>query len=148
MTLMATLTLVYETKDNAHYAESPGDDETALLGTVSVQKWALPKPAPSTIRLSLEPYEIERPSPAARPPGAATDADAVTGAGATASALRKGATVEIVKNRLAGIHQPPEWLEQYLGKRGTVLWTTVGGAMVKLDSGATWFPYAELAVKD
>jgi hypothetical protein len=64
------------------------------------------------------------------------------------SALRKGATVEIVKNRLAGIHQPPEWLEQYLGKRGTVLWTTVGGAMVELESGATWFPYAELAVKD
>ena len=52
----------------------------------------------------------------------------------------------IVKNRLAGIHQPPEWLEQYLGRTGTVLWTTAGGAMVKLDNEATWFPYAELEV--
>jgi hypothetical protein len=61
MTLITTLTLVYETKDNAHYAESPGEDESSLLGTVSVQKWALPKPTPSTIRLSLEPYGLERP---------------------------------------------------------------------------------------
>ena len=64
------------------------------------------------------------------------------------SALRKGSTVEIVKNRLAGIHQPPEWLEQYLGRVGTVLWTTVGGAMVKLDDEASWFPYGELKIPD
>jgi hypothetical protein len=148
MTLVTTLTLVYETKDNAHYAESPDADETSLLGTLSIQKWALPRPAPSTIRLTLEPYELERPTPAVRPRGAAASTGARATADATTSALRKGATVEIVKNRLAGIHQPPEWLEQYLGRRGTVLWTTVGGAMVKLESGATWFPYAELLVVD
>ncbi len=142
MTLITTLTLVHETKDSAHYAEAPDQDQFPLLGTVSVQKWALPKPTPSTIRLALEPYEIERPSAPSRPAGAASEA------GAEVSPLRKGATVTIVKNRLAGIHQPPEWLEQYLGKTGTVLWTTAGGAMVQLESGATWFPYAELEVKD
>ncbi len=142
MTLVTTLTLVHETKDSAHYAERPGDEDYPLLGILSVQKWALPRPAPSTIRLTLEPYETERP-PASGPP-----AHAGVEAGEYASALRKGATVEIVKNRLAAINQPPEWLEQYLGKRGTVLWTTVGGAMVKLESGATWFPYAELLVID
>ena len=61
--------------------------------------------------------------------------------------FREGATVVIVKNRLAGIHQPPEWLEQYLGREGRILWTTAGGAMVQLDKQATWFPYAELEVK-
>ena len=61
--------------------------------------------------------------------------------------FREGATVVIVKNRLAGIHQPPEWLEQYLGHEGRILWTTAGGAMVQLDKQATWFPYAELEVK-
>ena len=142
MTLVTTLTLVHETKDSAHYAESPGDADYPLLGILSVQKWALPQPAPSAIRLTLEPYETQSPAVPGPPARAGVEADKF------ASALRKGATVEIVKNRLAAIDQPPEWLEQYLGKRGTVLWTTVGGAMVKLDSGATWFPYAELLVID
>jgi hypothetical protein len=150
MTLITTLTLVHETKDSAHYAEAPDQDQFPLLGTVSVQKWALPRPTPSTIRLALEPYEAER-SAAAGPAGAPAGAEAAsaeTGAAATASKLRKGATVRVVKNRLAGIHQPPEWLEQYLGRKGIVLWTTAGGAMVQLDKQATWFPYAELSVED
>ena len=140
MTLITTLTLVHETKDAAHYAERPGDEEYPLLGTVSVQKWALPKPAPSTIRLVLESYEMQNAPSTVPPSGSAA------GAGEDMSALHKGATVEIVKNRLASIHQPPEWLEQYLGRTGTVLWTTAGGAMVKLDDEASWFPYAELKV--
>ncbi len=145
MTLIANLILVHETKDAAHYAERPDDEQYPLLGTVSVQKWALPTPTPSNIRLALESYEIERPSEAAAgagPEGVGKRADE------DVSALHKGAAVEIVKNRLAGIHQPPEWLEQYLGRTGTVLWTTAGGAMVKLDDEASWFPYAELKVKD
>jgi hypothetical protein len=54
--------------------------------------------------------------------------------------------VTIVKNTRAGAKYPPEWLEQYLGRTGKVLWTTTGGAMVKLDDEATWFSYAELDV--
>jgi hypothetical protein len=140
MTLVTTLTLIHETEDSAHYAESPGEDRYPLLGTVSVQKWALPKPTPSTIRLTLEGYEAERPSLSPHAAGTATQIDLGD------DVLRKGAAVKIVKNRTAGIHQPPEWLEQYLGREGTVLWTTAGGAMVKLEKEATWFPYAELMV--
>jgi hypothetical protein len=139
MTLIATLLLVHETKDSAHYAERPEDEECPLLGTVSVQKWALPKPTPPNLRLTLEPYEDERPTTTAR-------AELVEGESTTP--LHKGATVEVVKNRLAGVHQPAEWLEQFLGRTGTILWTTAGGAMVKLDDEATWFPYAELKVID
>jgi hypothetical protein len=144
MTLITTLTLVHETEQAAHYAEHPGDDECPLLGTLTVQKWALPKPTPSTLRLVLESYETKQPHSAVPASGAA--AGAAAGAGEDMSALRKGARVEIVKNRLASIHQPPEWLEQYLGRTGIVLWTTAGGAMVKLDDEATWFPYAELKI--
>jgi hypothetical protein len=142
MTLVTTLVLVHETEASAHYAERPGDDEYPLLGTVSVHKWALPKPTPSTIRLTLEPYKAED----TRAGGKAAPASAGAAEGQTP--LVKGATVKIVKNRLAGVHQPPEWLEQYLGRTGTVLWTTVGGAMVKLEDEATWFSYAELLVVD
>ena len=142
MTLITTLTLVHETKDAAHYAERPGDEEYPLLGTVSVQKWALPKPTPTTIRLVLESYDMEPVASVAPRPTAASDADL------DVSALRKGVAVEIIKNRLAGIHQPPEWLGQYLGRTGSVLWTSAGGAMVQLDDQASWFPYAELKILD
>jgi hypothetical protein len=141
MTLITTLTLIHETEDSAHYAEGPGEDRYPLLGTLSLQKWALPKPTPRAIRLVLESYDPTPPSP----PHSSTVA--TRRISATEEVLEKGATVKIVKNRLADIHQPPEWLEQYLGRRGKVLWTTAGGAMVKLDNQATWFPYAELEVE-
>ena len=140
MTLITTLTLTDETDSEAHYAEKLGEDGSPLLGTVSVQKWALPKPTPSTVRVVLDFYETVRPS-SSRPA-----ADVAHRPYAAEGVLRLGATVIVVKNRLSGIHQPPEWLEQYLGRTGTVLWTTAGGAMVKLDNEATWFPYAELEV--
>jgi hypothetical protein len=142
MTLVTTLALIHETEDSAHYAEGPGEDRYPLLGTLSVQKWALPKPTPSAIRLTLESYDATPPSP----PPPSREAARREHLGDTA--LRKGATVTVVKNRTAGMHQPQEWLEQYLGRKGTVLWTTAGGAMVKLDDQATWFPYAELKVND
>ena len=140
MTLLTTLILVHETEACAYYAESPDTDRSPLLGTVTVQKWALPSPTPTAVRVNLEAYEAEQPSGFDRP------ADTARHAGMAEDVLQKGATVTVVKNRLAGIHQPPEWLEQYLGRKGTVLWTTAGGAMVKLDNQATWFPYAELQV--
>jgi hypothetical protein len=142
MTLITNLILISETEESAHYAESPGKDQYPLLGTVSVHKWALPQPAPTAVRITLEPYEVTQPS-VSHPP-----ADAVHRTCADEALLREEAKVTIVKNRLARINQPPEWLEQYLGRTGTVLWTTAGGAMVKLDDEATWFPYAELRVED
>jgi hypothetical protein len=147
MTLITTLTLTDETEAGARYAETPREDGPPVLGTLSVQKWALPKPTPSAIRVVLEFYEAAQPAPA-RPAPPRPSAAATRRTYAAEDVLQRGATVTIVKNRLSGIHQPPEWLEQYLGRTGKVLWTTAGGAMVKLDSEATWFPYAELEVGD
>jgi hypothetical protein len=142
MTLITTLTLVHENEESAYYAETPGKEKHhPLLGAVTVQKWALSHPTPTAIRLTIETYEAEQPTAlrhltVVTPP--TDDAEGV---------LRQGAHVTVVKNRMAGINQPPEWLGQYLGRKGTVLWTTAGGAMVKLDDQATWFPYAELKVE-
>lgn len=140
MTLMATLTLVDETEDSVQYAEQPKGDKPPVIGAISVQRWAVPKPAPSTIRVTLDFYEATRPAPS-RP-----SAETIHATHRAEDVLHQGDTVTIVKNTVAGIKYPPEWLKQYLGRTGTILWTTAGGAMVKLDDEATWFPYAELKV--
>lgn len=140
MTLMATLTLVDEAEDSVQYAEHPEGDKPPVIGTISVQRWAVPKPAPSSIRVTLDFYEATRPVPS-HPSGDVTHATH-----RAEDALHQGDAVTIVKNTVAGIKYPPEWLKQYLGRTGTILWTTAGGAMVKLEDEATWFPYAELQV--
>ena len=142
MTLITTLTLIHETEGSAYYAEIPSQGRCTVLGPVTVQKWALPQPTPTAVRVSIEPYVAEHPAKPDRTSAASLSEHEAE------SLLKEGAAVTIVKNRTAGIHQPPEWLEQYLGRKGTVLWTTAGGAMVKLDRQATWFPYAELQVEE
>ena len=142
MPLTTILTLIHETEDSAHYAEGPGKDDHLLLGTVSMQKRAPPTPTPSEIRVTLEPSAPEkqpRPRPSTELARRLLEAEGI---------MEEGSTVTIVKNRLADMNQPPEWLEEYLGRKGTVLWTAAGGAMVKLGNEATWFPYAELMVED
>jgi hypothetical protein len=142
MSLTTILTLIHETEDSAHYAEGPGKDSYPLLGTVTLQRSALPTPTPSEIRVTLEPLapaQQPRQRPSADLARRLLDAEGV---------IQQGSTVTIVKNRIAGIHQPPEWLEEYLGRKGTVLWIAAGGAMVKLDHEATWFPFAELIVEE
>jgi hypothetical protein len=137
MTLIATLTLAQETDGKAQYVEAPRGEHPPVLGTLSVESWALPKPTPSAIRVTVDFYELTRPRPAP---------DASRVARADDEALKGGAKVTIVKNTMAGTKYPPEWLEQYLGRTGRVLWTTTGGAMIKLDDEASWFSYAELRV--
>jgi hypothetical protein len=142
MSLTTILTLIHETEESAHYAEGPGKDKYPLLGTVSVQRSALPTPTPSEIRVTLEAYtpaEQPRPRPSVDLARRLVDTEGV---------IEEGSTVTIVKNRLASINQAPEWLEEYLGRKGTVLWIAAGGAMVKLGHEATWFPFAELMVED
>ena len=58
--------------------------------------------------------------------------------------LKVGDKVLIVKDRDSGVRYPPEWLEQFVGRTGRILWITADGAMVMLEDGATWFPYKEL----
>jgi hypothetical protein len=131
MALMATFALSKEDEGRAHYAEIPGAEGAAILGTLSIDLAALPRPTPAVVRIALYLYDTPLP----------------TGhheATVEAPIPRPGDEVIIVKNAMAGTRYPPEWLEQYLGKSGKVLWITPHGAMVGLEQGATWFPFAEL----
>ena len=137
--LKVNLYLLGEADGRTHYAEEPVGDHEPVLGTLSVESAALPQPAPPVIEVSVRyreaslttmPVDLSRFVPPPR------------------EALKPGDKVTIVKDRTSGIRNPPEWLEQYLGRTGRILWTTAGGAMVKLDKGATWFPYTELERSD
>jgi len=131
MALMATFALSGETEGKAHYAEIPGGDRPAIVGTISIDSQTLPKPTPPLLRISLYFYDN----------AARSD---ISGEPPARRVLKAGDEVTIVKNSQAGTRYPPEWLEQYLGHSGHVLWTTADGAMVALGRSATWFPYAEL----
>lgn len=130
MALMATFALSEEAEGRALYAEIPGGD-SSVVGTLSIDSQALPTPIPPLLRISLYFYDK------------APRAD-ILGAAEVQKVLKAGDEVKIVKNTLTGTRYPPEWLEQYLGRTGHILWTTPDGAMVRLGNAATWFPYAEL----
>ena len=139
MTLVATLTLAQEANGRAQYVETPRGEDLPIIGTLSVEDWALPEPTPSAVRVIIEFYEATRPR---------TAPDAGRAAPTRKETLREGDEVTIIKNTMAGMKYPPEWLEQYLGRTGKVLWTTRGGAMIRLDDEASWFSYAELSVTE
>jgi hypothetical protein len=127
-----------EDEETATYEEQVESGRPPVIGTISVKKSALSTPLPSVMRITLR-YDEGRPA-LSGPPG-------LTPSRRTASsekALEAGDKVTIVKSRLGKLASPPEWLEQFLGKTGTVLWTTASGAMVDLSGSATWFSYAEL----
>ena len=131
MALMATFALSGEAEGKAHYVEISGGDRSAIVGTLSIDSQALPKPTPPLLRISLYFYDN----------AARSD---ISGVPPVRRVLEAGDDVTIVKNSQAGTRYPPEWLEQYLGHTGRILWTTADGAMVALGDSATWFPYAEL----
>jgi hypothetical protein len=137
--LKVNLYLLGEADGRTHYAEEPVGDQEPVLGILSVESAALPRPAPPVIEVSVKYREAAR---------ATTPADLSRFVPPPREALKPGDKVTIVKDRTSGIRYPPEWLEQYLGRTGRILWTTAGGAMVKLDKGATWFPYTELERAD
>jgi hypothetical protein len=134
--IRVSLHLLGETDGRTHYAEETTDDQTPVVGSVSIHSAALPSPAPPVVEMSLRFVDATaEPAPMA---------DLSRFIPPPQDALKVGDKVKIIKDRDSGIRYPPEWLEQYLGRTGRVLWTTAGGAMVKLERGATWFPYNEL----
>jgi hypothetical protein len=137
MTLITTLSLAREADGRAQYVATPRGEHHPAIATLSIESWALPEPTPSAIRVTVEFYEPARPR---------TASDASRESPTREETLREGDEVTIIKNTMAGTKSPPEWLEQYLGRVGRVLWTTAGGAVVKLDNEATWFAYTELRV--
>jgi hypothetical protein len=130
--------LEQEDEETAVYVEQVEGGKPAVVGTISVQKSALSTPPPSVIRVTLH---FREGGPAL------SDSAGLTVSGRAVSsekALKAGDEVTIVKSRRGKVASPPEWLEQFIGKTGTVLWTTASGAMVDLSGSATWFAYAEL----
>ena len=141
MTVVVVLTLDEMTETSVRYREKT-KDRPQIIGTLELARWVLPETVPPEMRVTLE---FPRAEPAIfENTGASIPARDV----ASKATLSVGAKVTIVKNTRTGTKYPPEWLAQYLGRTGVVLWTTNDGAMVQLAEGATWFPYAELSAVD
>lgn len=141
MVLSIVLVLDEVTDTSVRYVEQTGG-KPPIIGTLDIERWALPEQVPSEMRVTLEfPRE-------GRTIGEGTRAATSERPAASRASLSAGSKVTIVKNTMAGIKYPPEWLAQYLGKSGVVLWTTNDGAMVQLAGGATWFLYAELEIEE
>ena len=140
MVLSVVLLLEEATETNVRYVERSGG-KPPVIGALEIERWALPEQVPPEIRLTLEFLREPR---SAGDPSVASPSGSYT---VSRETLTTGDKVTIVKNTVAGTKYPPEWLVQYLGKTGVVLWTTHEGAMVQLAGGATWFPYAELRVE-
>ena len=142
MTLIAYFELAGESEGSACYEERAEEAHPPVIGTLCIQDWALPQPLPSSLRVSLNFFSAGHPSTRA-----AEEAPGRQTLGKDLATVGKSVTV--IKNIAATMQQPPEWLEQYLGRTGTVLWTAAGGAMVKFDdNSATWFAYAELQIAE
>lgn len=138
MYLTLPFTLAQEDEETATYEEQVETGKPPVIGTISFRKSSLSTPPPSIVRIVLS-YHEARATPA-EPRSLTTSFDVDL----DEKTLGVGDRVTIVKNRHATVTSPPEWLGQYMGKTGTVLWTTASGAMVNLHGSATWFSYAEL----
>ena len=141
MLVVVVLALDEVTETSVRYHEET-EGRPQIIGTLDIERGALPETVPPEIRVTLE-FPKERPAISGEK-GASTPAREVP----SKASLSVGAKVTIVKNTMAGAKYPPEWLVQYLGRTGIVLWTTIDGAMVRLGEEATWFSYAELQPAD
>lgn len=135
MSLSATLKMASVDQGAVYYVDSFGGAHAFLAGPIMVQASDLPDPPPALLRVSLSWYQEPRPQTGAQEP-------------AKGRKIAQGDHVSVVKSRVSGVKNPPEWLEQYVGRTGIVLWTTADGAMVDLGSDTTWFAYEELAYKN
>ncbi len=132
------------------YSDTRGGTGGLLAQAVVLKASALPDPPPDEIRVTVD-WVAAAAGPerqAVRPRTADADSAVPGGAHARSRKIAQGDRVEVIKSRVSGVKNPPEWLEQYLGRTGTVLWTTADGAMVDLGTDATWFSYEELQSKD
>ena len=138
MHLTLPFTLEEEDDETATYVEQVESGKSPVIGIIAVKKSVLSQPAPFFMRIALS-------FPAGSPVLPETaDSTLPRRLASSERALEAGDVVTIVKSMLGKVGSPPEWLEQFLGKTGTVLWTSELGAMVDLSEGATWFPCAEL----
>jgi hypothetical protein len=145
--MILSATLKRDAVDDAavRYVDSFGGKHSFLAGPVSVKRADLPDPPPTLLRVEFSWYQAAK----VVVPG---DEERVAGQGQDAAGhesgeqrqVAQGDRVKIVKNRKAGVRNPSEWLEQYVGRTGVVLWATATGANVDLDGEAVWFSFDEL----
>jgi hypothetical protein len=136
MSLSATLKMESVQQGTVRYVDSFGGADAFLPAPVAVRASDLPDPPPALLHISLSWYQA--PLTEGAPPSAHAEPRRIA----------QGDRVEVVKSRVSGVKNPPEWLEQYVGRTGIVLWTTADGAMVDLGADTTWFTYGELKPKD
>ena len=140
--MILSATLKRESVDDAtvRYVDSYGGKHSFLSEAIVIKAADLPDPPPALLRVSLSWYQAPRTEEGQ---GAGEESmSAATKAGRPRPA--QGDRVKVIKSRKSGVRNPAEWLEQYLGQTGVVLWVTPDGASVSLGGGAVWFSYDEL----
>ena len=134
MILSATLKRDRVDGETARYVDSYGGEHAFLSEPLVLKTADLPDPPPALLRVELSWYQAPRGAAGVKPgPGMAGH-----------PILAQGDAVRVIKSRITGVKNPPEWLEQHLDKTGVVLWVTLGGANVELGAEAVWFAYDEL----
>ena len=144
--MILSATLKMESVDGAavRYVDSYGGKHSFLSEAIVIKAADLPDPPPALLRVSLSWYQAPR-----AVEGQGTGEDRTPAATvAKPKRIAQGDRVEVIKSRVSGVKNPPEWLEQYVGRTGIVLWTTTDGAMVDLKTDTAWFSYEELECKD
>jgi hypothetical protein len=140
MILSATLKKESADGANVRYVDSYGGKHSFLSEAIVIKAADLPDPPPALLRVSLSWYQAPR---AVEGQGSGEEGALAVGK-AGPPRLAQGDWVKVIKSRKSGVRNPAEWLEQYLGQTGVVLWVTPDGASVSLGGGAVWFSYDEL----
>jgi hypothetical protein len=141
MILAATLKKASVDGDEVRYVDSYGGEHAFLAGALVVKTSDLPDPPPALMRVSLSWYQ----TPRTLEDQNVAEEHSPAAAGDDRKRIARGERVKVIKSKNSGVRNPPEWLEQHLGKAGVVLWLTPDGASVELDGKAVWFHYDELA---
>ena len=132
------------------YADVRGGTGGLLAQAVVLRASALPDPPPDEIHITVDWAEVAaRPGRRQRGCGPRRPIRARRWARAPGGGSPKRATASRwSRAEYRASKNPPEWLEQFVGRTGIVLWTTADGAMLDLDGETAWFSYEELVPKD
>ena len=134
-----------ENGDTVRYVGDSATPYSILVKEMILKASALPVPAPKVMEVTLDWQEP------AKVPQAGLDAGKLVHghlAGAVRQEAKPGVHVRIVKSRVSGVQSPPDWLAQYVGKIGVVMWTSPDGAMLEIEGVPAWFSYYELELLD
>jgi hypothetical protein len=114
--LIAHFRLVGRSEGGTCYEERTEEGHPPVIGTICIQDWALPQPTPASLDISLHFFSEDRPPhpTVQETPGRQR---------LSRDVLKPGTSVTVIKNIAGPMHESPEWLGQYLGRTGTVLWT-------------------------